>query len=73
MARECNSAFERAAHEPEALQVGVPADVTELIKFRKPTSAMEAPFGSPVLVLGRLASLPSVRFARPTMVDVPSS
>jgi 4-carboxymuconolactone decarboxylase len=38
MARECNSAFEWAAHEPEALQVGVPADVIESIKFRKPTS-----------------------------------
>ena len=44
MARECNSAFEWAAHEPEALQVGVPAEVIKSIKFRTPTTAMEAPF-----------------------------
>ncbi len=51
MARECNSAFEWAAHEPEALQVGVPADVIELIKFRKPTSTMEVPFGTVVQLI----------------------
>jgi 4-carboxymuconolactone decarboxylase len=51
MARECDSAFEWAAHEPEALQVGVPADVIEFIKFRKPTSAMEAPFGTVVQLI----------------------
>jgi 4-carboxymuconolactone decarboxylase len=51
MARECNSAFEWAAHEPEALEVGVPADIIELIKFRKPTSAMEAPFGTVVQLI----------------------
>jgi hypothetical protein len=38
----CATAFEWAAHEPEAFQVGVPVDGIELIKFRKPTSAMEA-------------------------------
>jgi 4-carboxymuconolactone decarboxylase len=51
MARECNNAFEWAAHEPEALQVGVPADVIELIKFRKPTSTMEVPFGTVVQLI----------------------
>jgi len=51
MARECNSAFEWAAHEPEALQVGVLAHVIELIKFRKRTSAMEAPFGTVVQLI----------------------
>jgi len=51
MARECNSAFEWAAHEPEALQVGVPAGVIELIKFRKPTSTMEVPFGTVVQLI----------------------
>jgi 4-carboxymuconolactone decarboxylase len=51
MARECNSAFEWAAHEPEALQVGVPAEVIESIKFRKPTTAMEAPFGTVVQLI----------------------
>jgi 4-carboxymuconolactone decarboxylase len=48
MARECNNAFEWAAHEPEALEVGVPPDVIESIKFRKPTAAMAAPFGTVV-------------------------
>jgi 4-carboxymuconolactone decarboxylase len=51
MARECNSAFEWAAHEPEALQVGVPAEVIKSIKFRKPTTAMEAPFGTVVQLI----------------------
>jgi 4-carboxymuconolactone decarboxylase len=46
MARECNSAFEWAAHEPEALQVGVPAEVIKSIKFR-----IEAPFGTIVQLI----------------------
>ena len=45
MARERNSAFEWTAHEPEALQVGVPAEVIKSIKFMEPLAAMEAPFG----------------------------
>jgi 4-carboxymuconolactone decarboxylase len=51
IARECNSAFEWAAHEPEALNVGVPAEVIRSIKFREPTAAMEAPFGTVVEVI----------------------
>jgi 4-carboxymuconolactone decarboxylase len=51
MARECNSAFEWAAHEPEALQVGVPAKVIRSIKFREPTTAMEAPYGTVVQLI----------------------
>jgi 4-carboxymuconolactone decarboxylase len=51
IARECNSAFEWAAHEPEALLVGVPTEVTKSIKLREPTSAMEAPFGTVVQVI----------------------
>lgn len=51
MARECNSAFEWAAHEPEALQVGVPAEVIKSIKFRNPTTAIEAPFGTIVQLI----------------------
>ena len=61
MARECNSEFEWAAHEPEALQVAVPADVIELIKFRKPTSAMEAPFGAVVQLIREAFTERSVR------------
>jgi 4-carboxymuconolactone decarboxylase len=51
MARECNSAFEWAAHEPEALHVGVPEEIIKSIKFREPTAAMEAPFGTVVEVI----------------------
>jgi 4-carboxymuconolactone decarboxylase len=51
MARECNSAFEWAAHEPEALHVGVPAAVIKLIKFREPTASIEAPFGTVVQLI----------------------
>jgi 4-carboxymuconolactone decarboxylase len=51
MARECNSAFAWAAHEPEALQVGIPAEVINSIRFRKPTAAMEAPFGTVVQLI----------------------
>jgi 4-carboxymuconolactone decarboxylase len=51
MARECNSAFEWASHEPEALQVGVPAEVIKSIKFREPTTAMQAPFGTVVQLI----------------------
>jgi 4-carboxymuconolactone decarboxylase len=45
MARECNSAFEWAAHEPEATHVGVSTAVINSIKFREPTASIEAPFG----------------------------
>jgi hypothetical protein len=51
MARERNSAFEWAVHEPEALQVGVPAEVIKSIKFREPTTAMQAPFGTVVQLI----------------------
>jgi 4-carboxymuconolactone decarboxylase len=44
-ARECNGAFEWAAHEPEALNVGVPEEVIRSIKFREPSAAIEAPYG----------------------------
>lgn len=50
-ARECNNAFEWAAHEPEALRIGVPMDVVQSIKFREPSAAMEAPFGTVVEVV----------------------
>jgi 4-carboxymuconolactone decarboxylase len=50
-ARECNNAFEWAAHEPEALHVGVPEPVIKSIKFREPTAAMVAPFGTIVQLI----------------------
>jgi 4-carboxymuconolactone decarboxylase len=44
-AREFNNAFEWAAHEREANHVGVPQEVIRSIKFREPSSGIEAPFG----------------------------
>jgi 4-carboxymuconolactone decarboxylase len=51
IARECNSAFEWAAHEPEALSVGVPAEVIKSIKFREPSVAIKAPFATVLEVI----------------------
>jgi 4-carboxymuconolactone decarboxylase len=48
IARECDNAFEWAAHEPEALRVGVPQQIIGAIGTRAPTADMEAPFGTVV-------------------------
>ena len=40
-ARMCDSRFEWAAHEPESLSVGVPAQVVVVIKHHKPTMGLE--------------------------------
>lgn len=40
VAREMDSRFEWAAHEPEALKVGVPQNVVDVIKFRKNTDGL---------------------------------
>ena len=40
-ARECDSRFEWAAHEPEALSVGVPKKVVEVIKHKKPVTGLD--------------------------------
>jgi 4-carboxymuconolactone decarboxylase len=40
-AREMDSQFEWVAHEPEALKVGVPAEVIDVIKHRKSTSGLD--------------------------------
>jgi 4-carboxymuconolactone decarboxylase len=47
IARECDNAFEWAAHEPEALRGGVPQQIIDAIGMRAPTD-MEAPFGTMV-------------------------
>ncbi len=52
VAREMDSQFEWAAHEPEALSVGVPADVVEAIKHRRPTAALDETDAT-VIELGR--------------------
>lgn len=41
-ARECDSRFEWAAHEPVALKVGVPKETVEAIKHRKPLAEIAA-------------------------------
>jgi 4-carboxymuconolactone decarboxylase len=40
VAREMDSQFEWAAHEPEALKVGVPPEIIDLIKYRKNTEGL---------------------------------
>jgi 4-carboxymuconolactone decarboxylase len=52
VAREMDSRFEWAAHEPEALQVGVPADVIDVIKHRKSTRALDETYAA-IIELGR--------------------
>jgi 4-carboxymuconolactone decarboxylase len=54
VAREMDSRFEWAAHEPEALKVGVPAAVIEVIKHRKPTQGLSEPDAA-IIEFGRQA------------------
>ena len=54
VAREMDSQFEWAAHEPEALQVGVPADVVDIIKHRKSTQGIDETYAA-IIELGREA------------------
>jgi 4-carboxymuconolactone decarboxylase len=51
-AREMDSQFEWAAHEPEALKEGVEPRVIEVIKHRKPTAGLDEPDAT-VIELGR--------------------
>ncbi len=51
-AREMDSQFEWAAHEPEALKEGVPPQVIEVIKHRKGTEGLDRVDGI-VIELGR--------------------
>jgi 4-carboxymuconolactone decarboxylase len=51
-ARELDSQFEWAAHEPEALRVGVPADLVETIRHRRPLDAID-PDDAVVVALAR--------------------
>ena len=75
MARECNSAFEWAAHEPEAMHVGVPAAVIKSIKFREPTASMDVPFGTVVQLIREAfterAVSPSTYDAAVSLLGVP--
>ncbi len=51
-AREMDSQFEWAAHEPEALKEGVPQAVIDVIKYRKSTEGLD-PTDAAVIALGR--------------------
>ena len=62
-AREFNNAFEWAAHEPEALRVGVPAEIIQSIKLRKPSDELEAPFGTVVELMREAFTAGSVSAA----------
>ena len=52
VAREMDSQFEWAAHEPEALKEGVPADVVDVIKRRKSTQGLDETYAA-IIELGR--------------------
>jgi 4-carboxymuconolactone decarboxylase len=52
VAREMDSQFEWAAHEPEALSVGVPANVVEAIKHRRSIAGLDEADAA-VIELGR--------------------
>lgn len=53
-AREMDSRFEWAAHEPMALKVGVSQATIDVIKFRKPTTGLD-PAEAVIIDLGREA------------------
>ena len=52
VAREMDSQFEWAAHEPEALKEGVPLHVIEVIKHRKSTQGLDETFAA-IIEFGR--------------------
>lgn len=51
-ARECDSQFEWAAHEPEALKEGVPASLIDVIRHRRPLTGID-PADATIIALGR--------------------
>ena len=52
VAREMDSQFEWAAHEPEALKEGVPAEVVDVIKRRLSTQGLDETYAA-IIELGR--------------------
>ncbi len=52
VAREMDSQFEWAAHEPEALKEGVPQNVIDVIKHRKSTQGLDETYAA-IIELGR--------------------
>ena len=67
-ARELDSQFEWAAHEPEALREGLSPDIIDTIKYRKDTGALD-PADAIVIELGReiftARKVSAATFARP--------
>lgn len=67
VAREMDSQFEWAAHEPEALKEGVPKEVIEVIKHRKSTQGLDETYAA-IIEVGRETfgkhKLSSATFAR---------
>jgi len=80
VAREMDSRFEWAAHEPEALKVGVAADVIDVIKHRKNTDGVDETyaaiieFGREVFLTHRVSAAAFARlkalFHPPMLVDL---
>src|ERR1700685_420037 len=52
VAREMDSQFEWAAHEPEAVKEGVPQQVIDVIKLRKSTAGLDETYAA-IIELGR--------------------
>src|SRR5580700_9669476 len=52
VAREMDSQFEWAAHEPQALKEGVSQDVIDVIKYRKSTAGLDETYAA-IIELGR--------------------
>ena len=52
VAREMDSQFEWAAHEPQALKEGVSQDVIDVIKYRKSTASLDETYAA-IIELGR--------------------
>jgi 4-carboxymuconolactone decarboxylase len=67
VAREMDSRFEWAAHEPEALKVGLSPDIIDIIKHRKSTEGIDETYAA-IIELGREAvgkhKVTSATFAR---------
>ena len=51
-AREMDSQFEWAAHEPEALKEGLPMEIIDVVKYRKPLAGVPEPDAT-IIQLGR--------------------
>jgi 4-carboxymuconolactone decarboxylase len=79
-ARELDSQFEWAAHEPEALAEGIPRKIIDIIKHRKDTSGLDEvdaiviELGREIFGARRVASATFTRalrqFGRRTLVDL---